>query len=143
MRSSWIGCTQGSSYTLHRQSRRHEKGAVSQPLLRRCFRRLLLIFVPPIHPLTIPTVGYLSLGSPQCIVCPKMCRENRGIVQHRGTGSIIEHSLNDGAVLTMDYRNALKLGGFVLEIFHTISNYACVCVSANSCGPVFLLLHDF
>ena len=88
VRSSWIGCAQGSSYTLHRQSRRHEKGAVSQPLLRRFFRRLLLIFVPPIHPLTIPTVGYLSLGSPQCIVCPKMCRENRGIVQHRGSRAL-------------------------------------------------------
>ena len=88
VRSSWIGCTQGSSYTLHRQSRSHEKGAVSQPLLWRCFRRLLLIFVPPIHPLTIPTIGYLSLGSPQCIVCPKMCRENRGIVQHRGSRAL-------------------------------------------------------
>ena len=67
-----------SSYALHRQSRRREKGAVSQLLRRRFFRRLLLIFVPPICLFTIPTAGHLSLGSPQCIVCPKMCCENRG-----------------------------------------------------------------
>ena len=33
-----------------------------------------------------------------------------------GTGSIIKHSLNNGAVLTMENKvlpNALKLGGFV------------------------------
>ena len=40
--SSSIGRAQGSWYALHRQSRRREKGAVSQPLLRRFFRRLLL-----------------------------------------------------------------------------------------------------
>ena len=78
VRSSWIGRAQGSSYAVHRQSRRCEKGAVSQPLLRRFFRHLLLIFVPPIRPFTVPTVGHLSLGSCQCIVCPKTCCENRG-----------------------------------------------------------------
>ena len=56
-----------SSYAVHRQSRRREKGAVSQ--------RLLLIFVPPIRPFTVPTI---SLGSCQCIFCPKTCCENRG-----------------------------------------------------------------
>ena len=64
-----------SSYAVHRQSRRREKGAVSQPLLRRFFRRPLLIFVPPIRPFTVPTVGHRSC---QCIVCPKTCCENRG-----------------------------------------------------------------
>ena len=63
--SSWIGCAHGSSYALHHQSRHHEKGTVSQPLLRRCFRRLLLT---PIRPFTIPIVGHLSLGSPHCRV---------------------------------------------------------------------------
>ena len=69
-----------SSYAVHRQSRRREKGAVSQPILRRFFRRLLLIFVPPIRPFTVSTVGHLSLGSCQCIVCPKTCCENRGLI---------------------------------------------------------------
>ena len=66
-----------SLYAVHRQSRRPAKGAVSQPLLRRLFRRLLLIFVPPIRPFTVLT-GHLSLGSCKCIVCPKTCCENRG-----------------------------------------------------------------
>ena len=48
-----------NSYAVHRQSRRREKGAVSQPLLRRFFRRLLLIFVPPIRPFTVPNIGHL------------------------------------------------------------------------------------
>ena len=76
--SSWIGRAQGSLYAVHRLSRRREKGAVSQPLLRRFFRRLVLIFVPPIRPFTVPTVGHLFLGSCQCIVSPKTCCENRG-----------------------------------------------------------------
>ena len=77
VRSSWIGRAQ-TVRMLYIVCRRREKGAVSQPLLRRFFRRLLLIFVPPIRPFTVPTVGHLSLGSCQCIVCPKTCCENRG-----------------------------------------------------------------
>ena len=97
VRSSWIGRAQGSSYALHRQSRRREKGAVSQPLLSRFFRRLLLIFVPPIRSFTVPTVGHLSC---QCIVCPKTCCENRGQIRKVAlfrTGAI-EHSEHNRAL---------------------------------------------
>ena len=87
---SWIGCAQGSWDALHHQSRRREKGAVSQPLLRRLFRRLLLFFVPPMRPFTIPTVGHLPLGSPPCIVYPKTCCENRGQIALFSAGAI-EH----------------------------------------------------
>ena len=96
VRSSWIGRTQ-TVRMLYIAS--HEAARKAQ-CRNRFFRRLLLIFVPPIRPFTVPTVGHLSLGSCQCIVCPKTCCENRGQIWKVAlfsTGAI-EHSEHNRAL---------------------------------------------
>ena len=97
VRSSWIGRAQTVRMLYIASHDAARKAPVSQPLLSRFFRRLLLIFLPPIRPFTVPTVG---LGSCQCIVCPKTCCENRGQIRKVAlfrTGAI-EHSEHNRAL---------------------------------------------